>query len=197
MIDKLLIKVYLTVTGILGGRRLRRRGVVLGSGVRTLGLPIVILQSEAKVEIGDRVKLCSTSYRNEIGVNHPVILRTSRPGATVVIGDDVGLSGVSICAADRIRIGAGSLLGANVIVVDSDLHPVAAENRRYDRDPDAIGSAPVEIGPNVFVGANSIVLKGVTIGANSVIGAGSVVTEDIPADCIAGGNPCRVIRPLP
>ncbi len=48
----------------------------------------------------------------------------------------------------------------------------------------------------MFVGANSIVLKGVHIGRNSVIGAGSVVTQDIPRDSIAAGVPCRVIRSL-
>jgi len=54
----------------------------------------------------------------------------------------------------------------------------------------------VTIGRNVFIGMNSVVLKGVTIGDNSVIGANSLVTRDIPADVIAAGNPCRMIRSL-
>lgn len=60
-----------------------------------------------------------------------------------------------------------------------------------------LGSAgAVRIGNNVFLGMNAIVLKGVHIGDNVIIGAGSVVTHDIPANCVAAGNPCRVIMPL-
>lgn len=55
---------------------------------------------------------------------------------------------------------------------------------------------PIEIDDDVLIGSYSIILKGVHIGARSVIGAGSVVTKDIPADCIAAGNPCRVIKQL-
>lgn len=57
-------------------------------------------------------------------------------------------------------------------------------------------SAPVVIEDDVWVGAHCIILKGVTIGARSVIGAGSVVTKSIPADCVAAGNPCKVIKNL-
>ena len=55
-------------------------------------------------------------------------------------------------------------------------------------------SAPVVIGEDCFIGAGTTILKGVTIGDRVVIGAGSVVTKSIPADCIAAGNPCRVIK---
>ena len=57
-------------------------------------------------------------------------------------------------------------------------------------------SLPIHIGNKVWIGANSVVLPGVTIGENSVIGAGSIVTRDIPANVIAAGNPCRVIREI-
>ena len=57
-------------------------------------------------------------------------------------------------------------------------------------------SAPIVIEDDVWVGAHSIILKGVTIGARSIIGAGSVVTKNIPPDCVAAGNPCRVIKSL-
>ena len=55
---------------------------------------------------------------------------------------------------------------------------------------------PVHIGNNVWIGANSVILPGVTIGDNSVIGAGSVVTKDIPANVVAVGNPCKVMREI-
>ena len=57
-------------------------------------------------------------------------------------------------------------------------------------------SFPVTIGDNVWIGSGAVILPGVTIGNNSVIGAGSIVTKDIPADCIAVGNPCRVLREI-
>ncbi|SUJ29323.1 Galactoside O-acetyltransferase [Sphingobacterium spiritivorum] len=55
---------------------------------------------------------------------------------------------------------------------------------------------PITIGDNVWIGGNAVVNPGVTIGENTVIGAGSVVTRDIPANVIAAGNPCRVLRPI-
>ena len=57
-------------------------------------------------------------------------------------------------------------------------------------------SLPIHIGNKVWIGANSVVLPGVTIGENSVIGAGSIVTRDIPANVVAVGNPCRVLREI-
>lgn len=55
---------------------------------------------------------------------------------------------------------------------------------------------PVHIGRNCWIGAGAIILPGITIGDNTVIGAGSVVTKDIPANVVAAGNPCRVMRPI-
>lgn len=57
-------------------------------------------------------------------------------------------------------------------------------------------SAPIVIGHHAFIGARSIILKGVTIGDRTFIQAGSVVSQDIPSDCIAAGNPCQVIKLL-
>ncbi len=55
-------------------------------------------------------------------------------------------------------------------------------------------AAPITIGNNVWIGGGAIICPGVTIGDNSSIGAGSVVTKSIPANKVAVGNPCRVIR---
>ena len=57
-------------------------------------------------------------------------------------------------------------------------------------------SKPIVIEDDVFIGANCLILKGVTIGARSIVAAGSVVTRSVPADCIVGGNPARIIRRL-
>lgn len=59
-----------------------------------------------------------------------------------------------------------------------------------------IAAAPVQIGSHAWIGFNSIILKGVTIGDRSVVAAGSVVTHDVPADTLVGGNPARVLRTI-
>lgn len=67
--------------------------------------------------------------------------------------------------------------------------------RKYGRNgPDMPVTAPVEIGDNVFIGEQSIILPGVKIGNNTVVGAGSVVTSDIPSEVVAVGNPCKVVK---
>lgn len=160
------------------------------------GLPVVSVASASRMEVGRNVVLCSSSAHTALGVDHPVVLRTLTPGAELVIGDDVGISGGSICASRRVIIGSRVMLGANVTIADTDFHPISPDNRRYNTDPRRVNTADVIIGENVFIGTNSIVLKGVTIGDNSVIGAGSVVSRDIPPDVIAAGNPCTVVRKL-
>jgi acetyltransferase-like isoleucine patch superfamily enzyme len=75
--------------------------------------------------------------------------------------------------------------------VDSDFHGYPLDENKPAK------SAPVDIGDHVFIGARTIILKGVKIGNRSVIGAGSVVTTDIPENCLAAGNPARVIRLFP
>jgi acetyltransferase-like isoleucine patch superfamily enzyme len=181
---------------ILGKAALRRKGVRLGGGVCLYGMPIVTLAKDSTIEVGDKVVLCSESMSTALGVSRPVILRTLRSGARISIGNDAGLSGTVVCAAVGVEIGAECLIGADVQIVDTDFHTIKPEGRRHCSDPDKIVAAPVRIGRNVFIGAGSKILKGVTIGENSVIGAGSIVTRDIPPNMIAAGNPARVLGPV-
>jgi acetyltransferase-like isoleucine patch superfamily enzyme len=171
--------------------RALRPAVEFGPGLNVRGWPIVRLAADSRVVFGRNLALISTSYFSEPGVNHPCIVRTLRPGARIIVGDDVGMSGCSVCAAQEVTIGDCCLLGANVLVTDSDFHPIAPEGRRYRHDNVLV--APVHIGDNVFVGAGAMILKGVTIGENSVIGAGSVVTSDIPSNTIAAGVPASAV----
>lgn len=91
----------------------------------------------------------------------------------------------------KIKIGNGVMFGPNVTVCTVG-HPVHIDLRPNGE----MYCAPVEIKENVWVGANVVILPGVTIGENSVIGAGSVVTKDIPANTVAAGVPCKVIREI-
>ena len=126
-------------------------------------------------------------------MNHPVVLRTLTSEAKILIGERVGISGGSFCSAKEIQVGNDCLIGADVLIADTDFHPLRP-SERHDSQKAFAEAKPVRIMENVFIGSRVIVLKGVTIGAGSVIGSGSVVTQDIPAGCIAAGNPCRVIR---
>lgn len=90
-----------------------------------------------------------------------------------------------------VKIGDNCQMAPNVAIYTAGhpLHPVS-RNSAYEY------GIPVEIGDNVWIGGNTVILPGVHIGSNSVIGAGSVVTKDIPEWCVAAGNPCKVIRKI-
>jgi galactoside O-acetyltransferase len=97
------------------------------------------------------------------------------------------------CVDDgHIYVGDWTEFGPNVTIATAG-HPIHPELRE---DPELQFNKDVHIGRCVWIGANTVVLPGVTIGDNSVIGAGSVVTKDIPANVVAYGNPCRVIREI-
>jgi acetyltransferase-like isoleucine patch superfamily enzyme len=109
----------------------------------------------------------------------------------ITLGDHVLISpGSHIVASESITIGSNTMLASGCYVSDSDWHDT------YDRTRELDKHAPIVIGENVWLGVRVIVGKGVTIGENSIIGAGSVVTRDVPANCIAAGNPARVVREL-
>lgn len=175
---------------------LRATGVTVSECAIFYGKPIVSLAPRSQIVIGERCVLCSDSEFTALGINHPIVLRTLRPDAEIVIGADTGISGGSFCAASSIRIGHSCLLGANITIADTDFHAIAPVNRRYNQRPEEIGVAPVVIGNNVFIGTNSTILKGVHIGDNSVIGAGSIVTTSLPENVIAAGVPAKVIQTI-
>lgn len=89
-----------------------------------------------------------------------------------------------------IDIGDDVLIGPNVSLITSG-HPVEPSRRR-----DGVTAAPIAIGANVWIAAGATIIGGVTIGENAVVAAGSVVTRDVPADTLVGGNPARVIRSI-
>lgn len=90
-----------------------------------------------------------------------------------------------------IYVGDYVMFGPNVTVATAG-HPIEPSLRQKAMQY----NMQVHIGNNVWIGANAVILPGVTIGDNTVIGAGSVVTKDIPANVVAVGNPCRVLRPI-
>ena len=163
-----------------------------GRNLRFWGTSIVVRYPGSRIRIGNRSSFRSDRSSNLIGVQRKCILSTHSAGAELSIGEDCGLSGTVIGAYASITLGNGVLCGANTLITDFDWHGLAPDQRRTSSGD----AKPIRIGNNVFIGYGSVVLKGVTIGDNSVIGANSVVTRDIPANVIAGGNPCKIIRNL-
>ena len=90
-----------------------------------------------------------------------------------------------------IYVGNNVMFGPNV-VLSTGTHPIEPKLRSKQ----AQYNVPIHIEDNVWIGSNCVVIPGVTIGKNSVIGAGSVVTKDIPANVVAVGSPCKVIREI-
>lgn len=162
----------------------RREGITIGEGTYFHGRPIVGKAPSSTISIGARCQIISSPRETALGVNHATVLRTLRPGATIAISDDVGISGGSICAAQSITIGAGTLVGANVTITDTDFHPVRHPARRYAKMPNPRPEDAVHIEENVFLGTGCVVLKGVRIGANSVVGAGVIVRKSVARDSI-------------
>jgi acetyltransferase-like isoleucine patch superfamily enzyme len=137
------------------------------------------LRDKGDVEFGQGVTL--------IGDVVPIEF-VSHKGACISIGDHTFINyGSSISAHKLVKIGCHCLLGHHTLILDNNEHGI---EQREVVPP----SAPVLIEDHVWIGSRVIILPGVFIGHHSVVGAGSVVTEDIPADCLAVGNPARVVR---
>lgn len=149
------------------------------------GFPYIYRHKYSQIVIGKKCRFMSIQTGNYIGINHKCIISAQDANSRITLGNNCGFSGASIWCFDSITIGNNVKVGANVVIMDGDAH---------QDDPRAGKNAPIIIEDNVWIGAGVMVLKGVTIGRNSLIGAGSVVVKDIPANCVAAGNPCKVIR---
>jgi acetyltransferase-like isoleucine patch superfamily enzyme len=163
-------------------------------GWKFYGLPLIQKHRKSVMRFGPGMGLRSSVRSNPLGPTHAVILCTWQAGAVLEIGNNFGMTGGSIVAAERISIGDNVNVGANTTILDTDFHPLNPTERQMH--PQDAHTAPIVIEDHVFIGMNCMILKGVTIGQGSVIGAGSVVTKSIPPGVIAAGNPARVIRKL-
>lgn len=122
-------------------------------------------------------------------------------GKNIFIGDKVIINmNCTLVDNNRIEIGNGVLIASNVQMYTATHSTNAWERTRIDWDDEKsfcmTYSQPIRIEDHAWIGGGAILLPGVTIGENSVVGAGSVVTRSIPKNCVAVGNPCRVIKRL-
>lgn len=176
--------------------KFRFLGVKLGRNADIRNKVYLHIADDAIASIGDQITLLSGDNLNPLCGNNLTGI-TLYPQSCLTIGHNFGMSGGAIWCTQNITIGNHVNIGANCIIVDADMHNIDWRLRRKDREETIeYKKAPVIIDDDVWIGVNCIILKGVHIGSHSIIGAGSVVTKDIPADCIASGNPCGVIRYL-
>ena len=171
---------------------LKANGAVFGKNLQIPGKVSWLIEG-SKLNIGDNFYLSSGNGVNPIASNLQADVYVE-PGAALTIGNNVGMSSTRLWIHESVRIGNNVKIGGCVLITDTDAHPMDYVVRRSSNE--GTKSAPVVIEDDVWVGAHCIILKGVTIGARSIIGAGSVVTNSIPVDCVAAGNPCRVIKSL-
>ena len=164
--------------------------VQLGRNIAFRGSPLFF--GRGIIEIGDDTRINSRCRYNPIG-GDPVTILNTRNNGRISIGKGVGISNSSFVAEKSIIIEDNVMIGGNCRIWDTDFHSIDFENRMKHPDPD-VNSLPICIKEGAFVGACSIVLKGVTIGERAVIGAGSVVTKDVPADEVWAGNPAKFIK---
>ncbi len=155
----------------------------------------LLKQSNGSLVIGEGFSCNNKIISNSIGLIQPCVFNIITPGSQIIIGKNVGISGTSICATKSVIIGNNVLIGSGCLITDTDAHPLNWQDRNNNCN-EKTKRAPVVIGDNVFVGARSIILKGVTIGDGAVIGAGSVITKDVPEYVLVAGNPATIIKSL-
>jgi len=169
-------------------------GCSVGQRLQVCGKVHFRPNSKGAIMIGNNVKLTARFLTNTAGITNPIVLETLNNGR-IEIGNDSGLTSVIISARTRVTIGAFVKIGANVRLFDHDFHALDSILRRSSpTDELNVKSAEIILEDDVFIGANTIILKGVRIGRGSIIGAGSVVTlRDIPPFSKVAGNPARII----
>lgn len=200
--------------GLLIGKALKIIGIKLGFIWPTLRAKLILrlygckygnnLQVCGKVHfrpsitnsiiLGDNVKLTSRFLTNTVGITNPIVFECINNGR-IEIGDNTGLTSTIISARTRVHIGSFVKIGGNVRIFDHDFHALDLKHRRDSfADMSNTRSAEIVIEDDVFIGTNSIILKGVHIGRGSVIGAGSVVAiKNIPPLSRVAGNPAQII----
>lgn len=177
------------------------KGVRYGKRMKIFNDIYLRNHKDSTLEIGDDFVFSSGKSYNPLCRNIKGSIYAPK-GSKIIIGNGVGISSACIWAKECIMIGNNVKIGGDSILLDTDAHSLDYRIRALEIvDDEGVSldslnakSAPIIIEDDVLIGTRCIILKGVTIGARSIIGSGSVVTKSIPADCIAAGNPCKVIK---
>lgn len=162
---------------------------------RTSGIPYIMVARGGKCRIGKNFAMNNGIKGNPIGCYQKCTLFVDR-GAELTIGNNVGISQTALICTKKITIEDDVKIGGGVCIYDTDFHSLNPDIRKSTEDLKHRKQKEVLIKENVFIGAHSIILKGVTIGKNSIVGAGSVVTKSIPDNQIWAGNPAKFIKEI-
>lgn len=162
----------------------------------TSGIPYLSIARDGRFIIGSNFRMHNGNMGNPIGRPQRCVFTVGK-GASLIIGENVGLSSTALVAHQKITIGDNVKIGAGVCIYDTDFHALDAKCR-MDSATDFKNKKCKEviIEDNVFIGAHATVLKGVRIGENSIVGACAVVTKEIPPNEIWGGNPAIFIKKI-
>lgn len=144
------------------------------------------------VKIGANCKIGASPKQYHAGMPFYTRLLCDGPNSSIIIGDNCRIIGASIHAETNVIIGDNCLIASGVSIMDSNGHLVYSLNRTIGRDT----PHPISIGNNVWIGLNSVVLKGSIIGDNCVIAVGSVVKGTFPNNSLIKGNPAKVVKSL-
>ncbi len=186
--------IYYKILNRINNRKLKRKCIVGNNVVFSSTSSIITFfeSNENDIVLGDNVKM--------YGILH------SQNHAKIICGNDVTIgANTLIGAVNSVVIGNGTTISYNVVIMDNNNHPINPEDRKFIfQNPNPAfplrrmwkisDSSPIVISDNVWIGERSVILKGVTIGENSIVGIGSVVTKNVPPNCIVAGNPAVVVK---
>ncbi|MCI0712623.1 MAG: acyltransferase [Chloroflexi bacterium] len=159
------------------------------------GMPRVVCTPGSTFNVGKGVTILSRPIsRVEPGLVS--FVATMSRHAHLEIGDNVGINSSKIWCMHHIDIGARSMIGADSVLLDSDIHPLQASQRSQKESRNRGASASIIIEEDVFIGIRVFVTKGSVIGRGSVVGAGAVVSGEFPPYSLIAGNPAKVVRTL-
>lgn len=174
--------------------RLWLNGVEGADALRVRGWVNLHIHHQAAVRIGRDGRWKSGFADNPAGGYRRLGIWVARNGQ-LTIGNNVGMSNATIMCAESVTIEDDVFIGGGVNIYDTDFHSIDPE-ARLARPDKTVRTGAITIGRRTFIGAHSIILKGVTIGECAVVGAGAVVTKDIPDNEMWAGNPARQIKKL-
>lgn len=177
------IKVYLTIV--------QNKNIVLGQGVR-IDWNTNINLGRNKLIIGNDVYLRSNPNGYHAGMPFPTTILVDKENAQCIIGDNCRINGCYIHAQKKVTIGKNTVIASGSNIIDSNGHISLSRNRTVGRDD----AKEIYIGENVWIGLNSLILKGSIIGDNSIVAAGSVVKGSFPKNSLIQGNPAVLVKEL-
>ena len=170
-----------------------------------------VCTGENNVRISKSAQISNDALNREAiklgsGVSIDGVLQVFYGKGHIIIGDMSYVGPNSrIWSSVDIKIGNHCLISHNCNIIDSNSHPIDAQLRRLDYEnifnggkglSDKVSCKPIVLGDDVWIGANSCVMKGVTLGDRTIVAAGSVVTKSFPSDVIVAGNPAKIVKML-